>query len=254
VSTAGHDLRGAVLLVDGSDIVHIGLRVLLRRQPWVTNVLSARRGDHAVLLAARHEPRVALVDLFVGDEYGIEICEAIRQRSPCVAVLLTSSSSTLTQHAAHVAGASGFIAKDCSASDLLEAIRKAADHEPQFVWSPDATRGSLSSRQQQILNLMANGATNQGIADTLGLAVDTVKHHTTLIYRRLDVRNRAAAVHLAERLGLLTGGPVPSARDPHPFRRPHVQTANRYAALPRDDRRYDSPLNRGDEHGRADAA
>jgi DNA-binding NarL/FixJ family response regulator len=216
VSTAGHDLRGAVLLVDGSDIVHIGLRVLLRRQPWVTRVLSARRGADAVLLATRHEPRVALVDLFVGEEYGIEICEAIRHRCPRVRVLLTSSSSTLTQHAAHMAGASGFVAKDCSAHDLLAAIRKAADDEPRFVWSPDATRGSLSSRQQQVLNLMALGATNQGIADELGLSIDTVKHHTTLIYRRLDVRNRAAAVHLAERLGLLTR-PAPSAQDRSPL-------------------------------------
>jgi DNA-binding NarL/FixJ family response regulator len=216
VSAAGSDLRGAVLLVDGSDIVHIGLRVLLRRQPWVTRVLSARRGADAMLLAARHEPRVALVDLFVGEEYGIEICEAIRQRSPRVRVLLTSSSSTLTQHAAHMAGASGFVAKDCNAQDLLAAIRKAADDEPRFVWSPDATRGSLSSRQQQVLNLMALGATNQGIADELGLSIDTVKHHTTLIYKRLDVRNRAAAVHLAERLGLLTR-PAPSAQDRSPL-------------------------------------
>jgi DNA-binding NarL/FixJ family response regulator len=221
--------RGAVLLVDSSDIIHIGLRVLLRRQPWVTRVLSARRGADAVLLAARHEPRVALVDLFVGDEYGIEICEAIRQRAPHVRVLLTSSSGTLTQHAAHMAGASGFIAKDCSADDLLAAIRKAADDQPRFVWSPDAARGPLSSRQQQILNLMAGGATNQGIAVALGLSVDTVKHHTTLIYRRLDVRNRAAAVHLAERLGLLTR-PAPAAQDAHPFQ------------------------DRGADHDRADAA
>jgi DNA-binding NarL/FixJ family response regulator len=253
VSAFRPDPRGAVLLVDSSDIIHIGLRVLLRRQPWVTNVLSARRGDEAVLLAARHEPRVALVDLFVGDEYGIEICEAIHERAPRVAVLLTSSSSTLTQHAAHVAGASGFIAKDCSANDLLAAIREAADDEPTFVWSPDATRGSLSSRQQQILNLMAQGATNQGIADALGLAVDTVKHHTTLIYRRLEVRNRAAAVHLAERLGLLTG-PPPSDPDQHPFRRPHVRVAQRHATRPRDHRLYDAPHDRGDDHGRADAA
>jgi DNA-binding NarL/FixJ family response regulator len=206
--------RGAVLLVDSSDIIHIGLRVLLRRQPWVTRVLSARRGADAVLLAARHEPRVALVDLFVGDEYGIEICEAIHHRSPRVRVLLTSSSSTLTQHAAHMAGASGFVAKDCSANDLLTAIRRAAYDEPRLVWSPHTTRGSLSSRQQQILNLMARGATNQGIADALGLSVDTVKHHTTLIYRRLDVRNRAAAVHLAERLGLLTGPAPPGQHRP----------------------------------------
>jgi DNA-binding NarL/FixJ family response regulator len=253
VSAVNDDPRGAVLLVDGSDIIHIGLRVLLRRQPWVTHVLSARRGADAVLLAARHEPRVALVDLFVGDEYGIEICEAIHQRSPDVRVLLTSSSSTLTQHAAHTAGAAGFIAKDCSAKDLLAAIRRAADDEPRFVWSPDATRGSLSSRQQQILNLMAEGATNQGIADSLGLAVDTVKHHTTLIYRRLDVRNRAAAVHLAQRLGLLSG-PTPSARDPHAFRRSHARMSERRATVPQDDRRYDSPRDRGDDHGRADAA
>jgi DNA-binding NarL/FixJ family response regulator len=211
VSALTTDPRGAVLLVDSSDIIHIGLRVLLRRQPWVTRVLSARRGSDALLLCARHEPRVALVDLFVGDEYGIEICKAIRQRSPGVRVLLTSSSSSLTQHAAHVAGASGFVAKDCSANDLLAAIRTAALHDPRFVWSPDAMRGSLSSRQQQILNLMAEGATNQGIADVLGLSLDTVKHHTTLIYRRLGVRNRAAAVHLAERRGLLTGH-VPTLR------------------------------------------
>jgi DNA-binding NarL/FixJ family response regulator len=226
VNAVRSDPRGAVLLVDCSDIIQIGLRVLLRRQPWVTRVLSARRGAHAVLLAARHEPRVALVDLFVGDEYGIEICEAIHHRSPGVRVLLTSSSSTLTQHAAHMAGASGFVAKDCSAGDLLAAIRKAADDEPRFVWSPEATRGSLSSRQQQILNLMAGGATNQGIADALGLSVDTVKHHTTLIYRRLDVRNRAAAVHLAERLGLLTG-PAPAAdRHPVPLRGPDHERAD----------------------------
>jgi len=56
---------------------------------------------------------------------------------------------------------------------------------------------------------MAEGGTNAHIADTLGLSLDTVKHHTTLIYRRLDVPNRAAAVHLAQRLGLLSEGATP---------------------------------------------
>jgi DNA-binding NarL/FixJ family response regulator len=204
MSTFDLEPRGGVLLVDNSDIVHLGLRVLLRRQPWVTRVLSARSGSDAMLIVERHQPRVALVDLFVGDEYGTEICAAIRQRAPSVRVLLTSGSNTLTHHAACEAGASGFIAKDCSATELLAALRDAGAQEPRFVWSPGATRGSLSARQQQILNLMAEGATNHGIAEALGLSVDTVKHHTTLIYRRLEVRNRAAAVHLAQRLGLLT--------------------------------------------------
>ena len=99
---AAAGLRGGVLIVDNFDIVHLGLRVLLHRQEWVTRILSARRGADAVLLAARHEPRVALVDLFVGGEYGTDICRAIRARAPRVHVLLTSSSGTITQHAARV--------------------------------------------------------------------------------------------------------------------------------------------------------
>jgi DNA-binding NarL/FixJ family response regulator len=219
MSAVNGDLRVGVLLVDNRDIVHVGLRVLLGHQEWVTRVLSARRGSDAILLAERHQPRVAVIDLFVGEEYGINICRAIRDRTPGVRVLLTSSSATLTQHAARVAGASGFVAKDCSATELLGAIRAVAAEGPRFVWRPEVARGLLSRRQQQILNHMAEGATNARIAESLGLSVDTVKHHTTLIYKRLDVPNRAAAVHLAQGLGLLTGTqmPTPAALPtPHP--------------------------------------
>jgi DNA-binding NarL/FixJ family response regulator len=222
VPVNGNDagLRVGVLLVDNRDIVHVGLRVLLHGQSWVTRVLSARRGADAVLLAARHEPRVAIVDLFVGDEYGVHICSAIRARVPGVRVLLTSSSTTLTQQAARVAGASGFIAKDCAATDLLAAVRAVAGDSSGFVWRPEVARGLLSLRQQEILNLMAEGYTNHRIADAVGLSVDTVKHHTTLIYRRLEVPNRAAAVHLAQRLGLLTPGNSAVAPERIPFASP----------------------------------
>jgi DNA-binding NarL/FixJ family response regulator len=211
-TAARDDLRFGVLLVDSRDIVHIGLQVVLRRQPWVTRVLSARRGADAVLIASRHEPRVALVDLFVGEEWGTRICGAIRDRSPDVRVLLTSSSSSLTQHAARAAGASGFVAKDCPVPQLLAAIRAVAEGGQQFVWRAEVARGSLTVRQQQILHLMAEGATNRAIADSLGLSPDTIKHHTTLIYRRLDVRNRASAVHIGQRLGLLSAAGAPSPR------------------------------------------
>jgi DNA-binding NarL/FixJ family response regulator len=229
LSAPSADLRVGVLLVDNQDIVHVGLRVLLLRQPWVTRVVSARRGQDAVLLAERHAPRVALVDLFVGEEYGIHICSAIRERAPGVRVLLTSSTSTLTQHAARVAGAAGFVAKDCTAAELLGAIRSVAAGSERFVWSPEVARGPLSRRQQQILNLMAEGATNPRIADTLGLSVDTVKHHTTLIYKRLAVPHRAAAVHLAQRLGLLTGTQLTIAGGAEPTRHP-AQPPIRHAA------------------------
>jgi DNA-binding NarL/FixJ family response regulator len=207
-----------VLLVDNRDIVHIGLRAVLQQQPWVTRVLSARRGADALLLSARHEPRVALVDLFVGDEWGAQICRAIRDRSPNVRVLLTSSSSSVGQGDARDAGASGFVAKDCPLEQMLAAIRQVAEGRREFVWSPEVSRGRLTVRQQQILNLIARGSTNRAIADALGLSVDTIKHHTTLIYRRLNVSNRAGAVYMAQRLGLLSaesgargGLPIPLA-------------------------------------------
>jgi two-component system response regulator DesR len=214
--------RGSVLLVDNQDLIHIGLRVVLQRQDWVTRIVGARRGEDAVLLAARHEPRVALVDLFVGEEFGAEICAAIRREVPSVRVLLTSSARSITQHAARVAGAAGFVPKDSTAAELVDTLRAVASGDDPFVWRPEAMRGQLSERQRQILDLMAEGETNRTIAEMLGLSVDTVKHHTTLIYRRLDVRNRAAAVHRGQRLGLVQ----PAVRVPQ--RHPDA------AATPRD--------------------
>jgi DNA-binding NarL/FixJ family response regulator len=203
VAGARRPPTSTVLLVDNQDLIHIGLRVALRRQDWVARVVGARRGADALLLAARHQPRVALVELFVGDEFGTEICTALRRDAPETRVLLTSSARSVTQHVAHEAGASGFIPKDAAASELIAAIRAVAAGDAPFVWRPDARRGALSERQQQILTLMAQGATNRAIAEVLGLSVDTVKHHTSLIYRRLGARNRAAAVHHGQRLGLL---------------------------------------------------
>ena len=203
--------RFGVLLVDNHDLVHIGLRVVLQRQPWVTRVLGARRGADAVLIASRHEPAVALVDLFVGDEWGTQICAEIRARCPQVRVLLVSSSGSLAPQAAHAAGAAGFVAKDAPLPEMLAAIRAAADRTQPFIWRPEVARGPLTVRQQQILQLMAEGATNRAIAESLGLSVDTIKHHTTLIYRRLGARNRAGAVNLGQRLGLLADAGAPAA-------------------------------------------
>lgn len=199
-------VRGSVLLVDNQDLVHIGLRLVLQRQDWVTRIFGARQRSDAILLAARHQPRVALIDLFVGEEFGTEICVAIRREAPAVQVLLTSSGRTIAQDAAHAAGAVGFVPKDGSVWDLLNALRSAANGEHRITRRPENARGVLTARQHQVLELMAQGATNGRIAHALSLSVDMVKHHTTAIYRRLEVNNRAAAVHRAQWLGLLQPG------------------------------------------------
>ena len=203
VGVAGFPARGSVLLVDNRDLIHVGLRVVLQRQDWVTQILATGRGAEAVRLAVRHQPRLALVDLFVGHEFGTEICAAIRRAAPAVRVLLTSTARSITPHAARAAGASGFVPKEGSATELMNTLRAVATGMNPFTWRPEVVRAGLTERQQQILDLMAQGATNRTIAQALGLTLDKVKHHTTSIYRRLDVRNRAAAVHHGQRLGLV---------------------------------------------------
>jgi DNA-binding NarL/FixJ family response regulator len=225
VGVADFPLRGTVLLVDNRDLIHVGLRVVLQRQDWVTQIIAAERGADAVRLAACHQPRVALVDLFVGEEFGTEICAAIRRDAPAVPVLLTSTSRAITLQAARAAGASGFVPKEGSATELIDTLRAVATGTSPFTWRPEVVRVGLTERQRQILDLMAQGATNRTIARSLGLSLDTVKHQTTSIYRRLDVRNRAAAVHHGQRLGLVpTDVRVPqrhttSAATPSPMQR-----------------------------------
>ena len=71
-----------MLVVDDHEVVHWGFRLMLGEQPWVERCLSARNGEEALALARRYEPHVALVDLFVGQESGAEICERLRAISP----------------------------------------------------------------------------------------------------------------------------------------------------------------------------
>src|ERR671939_2149617 len=77
-----------VLVVDDHDVVHWGFRLLLTEQSWIERCLSARGFEEAIDLTRRYEPHVALVDLFVGEESGAELCEAIRRQSPATRVLL----------------------------------------------------------------------------------------------------------------------------------------------------------------------
>ena len=85
--------RLRVLVVDDHEVVHWGFRLMLGEQPWVERCLSARNGEEALSLARRYEPHVALVDLFVGEESGAEICERVRFILPDPNVLLISGAA-----------------------------------------------------------------------------------------------------------------------------------------------------------------
>ena len=189
-----------VLVVDDHDVVQWGFRLLLERQSWVERCLAARDGEEAVDVCRRLRPGVALVDMLLGAES--EVCEAIRAVSPGTRVLLISGAGAISPLVARSAGASGFISKDWPAVDVVKAVRMVARGTEVFA-EHGALDSPLSEREQEVLSLVATGSTNKEIAAQLHLSPHTVKEHTSSIYRKLGVRNRAEATRQAQRLKLL---------------------------------------------------
>src|SRR5438874_9035951 len=106
---------------------------MLTQQPWVERCVSAHSGEEAIDLAVRYRPHVALVDLFIGEESGAEICEQLRAAQPATRVLLFSGAGEISPTAARAAGASGFAYKDWPAAKIAGAVRAAGLGKPVLV-------------------------------------------------------------------------------------------------------------------------
>jgi DNA-binding NarL/FixJ family response regulator len=191
-----------VLIVDDHAVVQWGFKVLLGRQRWVERCVVASDPEEAVAAAEKHRPHVALVDLFLGERSGAELCEAIRSASPSTRVLLISGVGWISPQAARTAGASGFVSKDWSADEVAMAVRMVGKGMTVFGRQEEAPSTPLSEREREVLALIAAGATNREIAERLFLSPHTVKEHASSLYRKLGVKNRAEAARHAERLGL----------------------------------------------------
>jgi two-component system response regulator DesR len=201
--TATTERKLRVLVVDDHDVVHWGFRVLLGEQPWVQRCLSARSGEEALALLPRLRPDVALVDLFLAGESGADVCASIRRVSPDTRVLLISGSGRMSPAAARAAGASGFVSKDWEAKEVARAVHVVGLGQTLFAPTSQLPAPLLSEREREVLDLIAGGSTNREIASSLYLSPHTVKEHTSALYRKLGARNRAEAVQLAQRIGLL---------------------------------------------------
>jgi DNA-binding NarL/FixJ family response regulator len=204
IASGSGERKLRVLVVDDHEVVHWGLRLMLGEQPWVERCLSARNGTEAMALLTRYQPHVALVDLFVGQESGAEICERLRAASPNTNVLLISGAGRISPNAARAAGAAGFISKDWPAADIAGAVRMVGLGMTVFRPHEAPTGPVLTDRELEVLDLIGSGSTNREIAEQLFLAPHTGKEHTSSLYRKLSVRNRAEAVQKAQRLGLIS--------------------------------------------------
>ena len=191
-----------VLIVDDHAVVQWGFKVLLGSQRWVDRCVVASDPEEALDVAGRLQPDVALVDLFLGERSGAELCEAIRGVSPDTRMLLISGIGWISPQAARTAGASGFVSKDWSADEVAMAVRMVGRGMTVFGRQEEGPRTPLSAREREVLVLIASGATNREIAERLYLSPHTVKEHASSLYRKLGVKNRAEAARRAERLGL----------------------------------------------------
>lgn len=196
-----------VLIVDDHEIVREGLQMLLSEETEFKVVGSAGNGAEAVALAKQHKPDVVLMDLVMPGLDGIETTRRVLSVNPSTRVLvLTTFSEDQKVRDAIQAGAIGYMLKDVLRPELLSAIRSAAAGKPalhpeaqQFLMrqvsgTEDAPPHShLTSREFDILQLIASGKSNKEIALTLHLTEGTVKGYVSSIFDKLGVADRTQA-------------------------------------------------------------
>jgi len=204
-----------LLLVDDHTVVREGLERMLAKCGDLEVVGSASSGEEALVLAAELEPDVVLLDLSLPGMHGLDVLSALRSspRPPRVLVLTVHDDDDIVLKVVR-GGAQGYVLKNATRDEILAAIRKVAVGGRSFdevvvraLMRGDQREGHttlLTSRELDILRLVAAGKTNKEIGSDLFITADTVKGHLDSVYRKLDVSDRAHAVAVAIRNGLLT--------------------------------------------------
>ncbi len=206
-----------VLIVDDHAIVRKGIRALLSEADGFEVVGEADNGQEAVLRAEECSPDVILMDLLMPVMDGIEATRQITSRRPEARVLvLTSFAADNKVFPAIKAGASGYLLKDSSPDELVRAIRQVHRGEPslhptiarkllQEVAHPadlQPAPEALTAREMEVLRLIAQGLSNQEIADRLVVSEPTVRAHVSRILGKLHLASRTQAALYAVREGL----------------------------------------------------
>jgi two-component system, NarL family, nitrate/nitrite response regulator NarL len=211
-----------VVVADDHPLFREGVITSLRSMEGISVVGQAENADEALRVVREELPDLALLDVTMPGG-GIEAARKITAACPATRiVMLTVSEDEDDLLAAMKAGASGYVLKGVSARELAAVVRSVSAGEvyvaPSLAFgllremSQERTSdplAELSSRERQVLELVANGLSNQEIGAKLGLAEKTIKHYMTNILTKLQVRSRVEAALLAARVGLGQPGPPP---------------------------------------------
>jgi DNA-binding NarL/FixJ family response regulator len=207
------------MLADDHRMLREGLRRSMIDQGFDV-VGEARDGEEAIRLAHELHPQVILMDVTMPEVDGVEATRQIRNDLPDVKiVMLTMHADQEVLTAAIRAGANGYLVKDCSTDEIASAVRMAVSGEtalsPQLAASmldevrrldrPSSEEDRVvTRREEEVLQLIADGCSTPEVAEKLYISQKTVKNHLASIYQKLDARDRTQAVLQAVRMGIVS--------------------------------------------------
>ena len=225
-ATSTHAGRGQnpirIVLVDDHAVIRQALRMLLESQPELEVVADVENGREAVQAVERLQPDVVLMDVVMPGLNGLEATRQIRRSCPATRVVMLSGFVDEDQLLDSIrSGASGYIIKKSDVSELVLAIQTV--HRGNSYFSSALSEGfdlaevlyqakrsdqragvdTLPSREREVLQLIAEGYTNQGIANELYISVKTVEAHKAHIMAKLHARNRTDLIRYAIRKGIV---------------------------------------------------
>lgn len=198
-----------IVIVDDHPMAQAGTRHFLNAYPDMELVGSASSGEEALTLCTRLQPDVVLMDVVMPGMDGIAATRAVKQVCPNTRVIVvTSFSESAVVQQALQAGASGYLLKNATATELTQAVRNAFGGRPAMA--PEATEALIQSireganlgqdftkREREVLALLAQGLSNPQIAERLFVSSATVKFHIGGIFAKMGVSTRAEAIALA---------------------------------------------------------
>ena len=206
-----------ILIADDHDVIRRGLRQLLTSHPGWEVCAEARTGREAVAMAEEHKPDVVVIDISMPDLNGLEAVRQIRKSLPKTEIaVLTLHFSDQLLHDIVEAGARAYIMKSDAADDLVAAVEALSNHFSYFTSrasdmvlngfcsktpttpAPQTPfRSRLTSREREIVQLLAEGKSSKEVAVTLNISVKTAETHRANIMRKLEIDGIAGLVRFA---------------------------------------------------------
>jgi len=218
VEADGSDTLLRVLIVDDHAVVRTGTRQVLETSGDITVVGEAETGAAALALVDAMEPEVVLVDVQLIDESGIDVARELAATHPSVrVVILSAHDDEEFVHDAFEVGAAGYLLKTMPRDELIGAVRAAGRGtvvvDPGLSSRRDTQEASnvlgirrLTWREQQAVELVAEGLTNRAVALRMGVSVRTVEGHLNHVFAKLGIESRTELVRLVLTGGVATGG------------------------------------------------